>query len=206
MRQKGADRLASDHSDPMFSRRTALHSQSPIEQDQQFIQAQNTPTLAFRDKETHEIEIRLAAGDDDADGGFVAAHVRGRGAGVILREHALQRRVVALDVRHGVVHKLADGGRGRVRVARVVLSFRQGLHLFRPFRWKTALDQPDPILAYIHLEGAIPFREDWRLIVHDALFLWLSRFGKEKIVFAILHKRNHSSGKRAYHRESIHRR
>ncbi len=44
-----------------------------------------------------------------------------------------------------------------LRTEAVVLSFRQGLHLLRPFDWKTALDQPDPILAYVHLEGTIPF-------------------------------------------------
>ena len=33
-----------------------------------------------------------------------------RGAGVVLGQHALEARVVALDGDHGVVHDLADGG------------------------------------------------------------------------------------------------
>ena len=46
-----------------------------------------------------------------------------RRAGVVLGQHALERRVVALDAGHGVVHELADGGllglRLEVRPARL---------------------------------------------------------------------------------------
>ena len=38
-----------------------------------------------------------------------------RGAGVVLRQHALERRVVALDAGHGVVDELADGRLARLR-------------------------------------------------------------------------------------------
>ena len=49
-----------------------------------------------------------------------------RGAGVVLGQHALQRRVVALDAGHGVVHELADGGLAGLRLQ--VRPARLGRH------------------------------------------------------------------------------
>ncbi len=49
-----------------------------------------------------------------------------RGAGVVLGQHALERRVVALDAGHGVVDELADGGLAGLRLQ--VRPARLGRH------------------------------------------------------------------------------
>ena len=55
---------------------------------------------------------RLVADPDVADqvDELAEALLVERGTGVVLGQHALERRVVALDAGHGVVHELADGG------------------------------------------------------------------------------------------------
>jgi hypothetical protein len=59
--------------------------------------------------------------DELAEAGFVE-----RGAGVVLGQHALERRVVALDAGHGVVHELAD--RWLLRLGLQVRPARLGRH------------------------------------------------------------------------------
>ena len=55
---------------------------------------------------------RLVADLDVADevNDLAEARLVERGARVVLRQHALERRVVALDSDHGVFHELADSG------------------------------------------------------------------------------------------------